>query len=314
MRALWQLVCKHAQVLWDDLRYVLALSRARTLSGAAQALNVTHTTVGRRLDELERSTGLRVFDRTPDGYVATMAGQELVDVAERVEAEVLAAEGRVLGHDQALAGALRVSTMDMLFRCHHHVFSSFLERYPSVALTVTTTDDEVSLPRRQADAVLRMTNTPPGYLVGRKVGRVEFAVYASRSLVTRIGRGAPLAAYPWLNWDERLNQPWLDQWLATNVPGARTAIRLDTSSLGLHAAVTAGLGVHFLACVDGDADPALERIGPIESIFTRDLWVLTLRELRSTPRVRAFMDHVEESLRQKPKALGGRRSKVRKPP
>jgi DNA-binding transcriptional LysR family regulator len=58
---------------------------------------------------------------------------------------------------------------------------------------------------------------------------------------------------------------------------------------------------HFLACSDGDADPAVERIGPIESAFTRDIWVLTLRELRSTPRVRAFMDHVEECLRSKPR-------------
>lgn len=295
-------------MLWDDLRYVLALSRARTLSGAGQKLNVTHTTVARRVDELERSMGLRVFDKTPDGYVATAAGQELVDVAERVEAEVLAAEGRVLGHDQALGGALRVSTMDMLFRAHHQVFSSFLARYPSVHLTVSTTDDEVSLPRRQADVVLRMTNAPPAYLVGRKVGRVEFAVYASRALVAQIGKRAPLAAYPWLNWDERLNQPWLDEWLAKNAPGARTAIRLDTSSLGLHAAVTAGLGVHFLACSDGDADPAIERIGPIESAFSRDIWVLTLRELRSTPRVRAFMDHVEECLRPKPRQKGEAKS------
>jgi len=234
--------------------------------------------------------------------VPTAAGQELADVAERVEAEVLAAEGRVLGRDQVLGGALRVSTMDMLFRAYSQVFASFLARYPSVALTVGTSDDEVSLPRRQADVVIRMTNTPPEYLVGRKVGRVEFAVYARKELAARVGKRAPLAAYPWLNWDERLNQPWLDQWLAKNVPGARTAIRLDTGSLGLHAAVAAGLGVHFLACFDADRDPTLLRIGPIEAAFTREVWLLTLRELQSTPRVRAFMDHVEESLRTRPKA------------
>jgi DNA-binding transcriptional LysR family regulator len=210
---------------------------------------------------------------------------------------VLAAEGRVLGRDEALEGALRVSTMDLLFHCYHHVFASFLVRYPSVALTVATDDDEVSLTRRQADVALRLTNTPPDHLVGRKVARLDFAVYASRQLVARIGKRAGFDAYPWLNWDERLNQPWLDQWLKKNVPGARTALRLDTSSLGLHAAVAAGLGVHFLACLTADADPALQRIGPIERGFSRDVWLLTLRELRSTRRVRAFIDHVQTSLR-----------------
>lgn len=290
---------------WDDLRYVLALAREHTLSGAASKLAVTHTTVGRRLDEIERTLGVRLFDRTPDGYMLTSAGQDLADVAERVEAEVLAAEGRVLGRDGALEGSLRVSTKDILFRGYHQVFSSFIARHPSVALTVSTTDDEVSLTRRQADVVLRMTSKPPDYLVGRKVSRVDFAVYASKKLVARIGKKAPYEAYPWLNWDERLNLRWLDEWLAKNAPGARTAVRLDVSTLGLHAAVAAGLGVHFLACFEADADDSLQRIGPIEPAFSRDVWLLTLRELRSTRRVRAFMDHVETSLR--PKATGRRR-------
>jgi len=44
--------------------------------------------------------------------------------------------------------------------------------------------------------------------------RVDFAVYASKKLVERVGKKAPYAAYPWLNWDERLNARWLDEWLA----------------------------------------------------------------------------------------------------
>lgn len=285
------------RVPWDDLRYVLALSRSGSLSRAGKALAVTHTTVGRRLDEIELALGVRLFDRTPEGYVATAAGHDLAAVAERVEAEVLAAEARVLGRDQALEGALRVSTMDLLLRAYSSAFASFLIENPGVTLTVGTTDDEVSLPRRQADVALRLTSSPPEYLVGRKVARIDFAVYASRALADAIGKRAPLSAFPWLNWDERLNQPWLDHWLQKNVPGARTALRLDTSSLGLHAAVAAGLGVHFLACLDADRDPSLVRIGPVETAFSRDVWLLTLRELKATPRVRAFMDHVEKALR-----------------
>lgn len=292
---------------WDDLRYVLALVRERTLTGAASKLAVRHTTVGRRLETIERALGVRLFDRSPDGYMPTGAGQDLADVAERMEAEVLAAEGRVLGRDDQLDGALRVSTMDMLFRGYHRVFSSFIARYPGVALTVSTTDDEVSLTRRQADVVLRLTGKPPEYLVGRKVSRVDFAVYASKELVARAGKNAPLQVFPWLNWDERLNMRWLDDWLAANAPGARTAIWLDTSALGLHAAVAAGLGVHFLSCMDGDADPRLQRIAPIEPAFSREVWLLTLRELRSTRRVRAFMDHVEEQLRPAKKTRAQRR-------
>src|SRR5687767_7449391 len=124
-------VCNCARVDWDDLRYVLAVSRDRTLSRAAASLGASHTTVGRRLRSIEESLGVRLFDATPDGFMPTAAGLDIAEVAERMEGELLSLEGRVLGRDARLHGALRVATMDILFRRHHRAFSSFLERYPS---------------------------------------------------------------------------------------------------------------------------------------------------------------------------------------
>ena len=70
---------------WDELRYTLAIARAGNLTGAAVALGVTRTTVGRRLAAAEARLGVRIFDRTPEGLVATAAGAELVSAAEAVE-------------------------------------------------------------------------------------------------------------------------------------------------------------------------------------------------------------------------------------
>jgi DNA-binding transcriptional LysR family regulator len=283
---------------WDDLRFVLALSRHGTLSLAAESLGVSHTTVGRRLRGIEEKLAVRVFDRTPDAFVLTAAGQDVADVAERLEAEVMSLEGRVLGRDTELHGALRVATLDLVFRRHTELFSSFLTRYPSVALTLTSSDDEVSLTRREADVVVRMTNTPPDYLVGRKVGRVDFAVYGQKALVERVGADAPYDAFPWIAWDERLHaMRWLDAWLAQNAPSARVVLRVGFSSLLMHQAIAAGLGVHFLACFDGDADPELQRIGPVASDYSRGLWLLTLPDLRSNSRVQAFMEHADQHFR-----------------
>lgn len=290
-------MCNDAQVDWDDLRYVLAVHRERTLSRAGARLGVSHTTVSRRLSAIEDKLGARLFDATPDGFVPTTAGHDVAAVAERMESEVHGLESRLLGRDERLEGALRVATMDLLFRTFHEAFTSFTARYPSVALTVSASDREVSLLRREADVALRMTGSPPDYAVGRKVGRAEFAVYASRELVARVGPDAPYEAYPWLHWDERLNMRWLDEWLARHAPRARIAMRLDTSMLLLRDAIEAGIGVHFLATFDGDAHPELTRIGPIHPEFARDLWLLTLPDLRHTSRVRAFMDHVEHHLR-----------------
>src|SRR4051812_32846195 len=100
---------------WDVLRYVLAIHREKTLSGAAVALGVTRTTVGRRLKEAEDQLRVRLFDRTDEGFTATPAGMELAHTALRLEEEIHVAEGRLLGRDAELRGRLRVSTLDFIF-------------------------------------------------------------------------------------------------------------------------------------------------------------------------------------------------------
>ena len=62
---------------WDDLRYFLAAARQETLSGAARALGVKHSTIGRRISALERSLGAPLFVRQPDGLVLSGTGQDI---------------------------------------------------------------------------------------------------------------------------------------------------------------------------------------------------------------------------------------------
>lgn len=289
---------------WDDLRYVLAIHREKNLSGAAATLGVTRTTVGRRLKEVEARLGVRLFDRSEDGFAATATGEELAASAVRVEEEILVTEGRLLGRDAQLRGRLRVSTIDFIFAGFPDLFASFIQRYPGVDVTVGVTNEQVSLIRREADVALRLGNNPAERLVGRRVGRLQFEAYAARSLVERVGREAPLAAFPWLHSDERSDGRWLDAWLSKHAPGAKVSLRSDDYAVRRRA-LSSGVGVHFLACFDGDADPGLVRLGARLTEEARDLWVLTLPELRNSTRIRAFMDHVHSGFKRHQGALEG---------
>ncbi len=297
--------CKNARMDWDDLRFVLAVHREGTLARAALRLGVTHTTVGRRLKAMEGGLGVRLFDRTPDGFVATSSGQDLADVAAQIEVDVLSAQGRVLGQDSKLPGPLRVSTMDIFFSGFPEIFQSFVDRYPSIDLTVTTEIERVSLTRREADVVLRLTNAPPEYLVGRRLGRVQFAVYAARSLVERIGEDAPLGHFPWLGFEDPQVQRWLRGWQTEHAPEALTVLSLDENSRVRMSAMCAGIGVSLAPCFEADAYPELVRASPIQGAFAHDVWLLTMRELRGTSRIRAFMDHVTEAFVARRRALAG---------
>ena len=108
-----------------------------------------------------------------------------------------------------------------------------------------------------------------------------------------MGKRAPLPRFPWLNWTNGSTSP--GSTLAREErPGARTALRLTP----VRSACTPRwrrAGVHFLACTDADRDQAWCASAHRGRVHAR-VWVLTLRDLQTTPRVRAFMDHVEEAL------------------
>jgi DNA-binding transcriptional LysR family regulator len=48
---------------WNDLRYILSLSRAGRIAGAARKLGVNETTVARRIARVEGLLGTRLFER-----------------------------------------------------------------------------------------------------------------------------------------------------------------------------------------------------------------------------------------------------------
>jgi DNA-binding transcriptional LysR family regulator len=48
---------------WNDLRYVLAISRGGTLAAAARLLGVDDTTVARRLMAMQEAIGTRLHQR-----------------------------------------------------------------------------------------------------------------------------------------------------------------------------------------------------------------------------------------------------------
>ncbi|MEZ4374319.1 MAG: LysR family transcriptional regulator [Polyangiaceae bacterium] len=137
-----------AMLNWDDLRYFLALHRNNNLARAASELKVNATTVGRRLSALEEQVGARLFDRTPDGYIPTSAGVELVHHAERMEAEAFGAERRLSGADTRLEGSVRVSVTEMLatrFIASH--LRTFHAKHPGITLELVPNSKKDHAPR-----------------------------------------------------------------------------------------------------------------------------------------------------------------------
>jgi DNA-binding transcriptional LysR family regulator len=292
---------------WDDLRYFLAVARAGSVSGAARALDVNHATVSRRIRTMERRTGVRLFERSPDGWTPTEAGLEMRDSVLRVESEIQAIERHVTGRDEQLTGPLRVAMSDVASLTLMSTFRSFSERHPAIELELVVSNGISDLPRREADVALRTSVAPPAdSLVGRRLSRVASALYGSIETLERHEHATDLAAYPWIGLAGGMADSPFAQWIEANVPAARIAMRLETLLVAYHA-VRAGLGIALLPCVMGDADPDLRRVVPEVLVPGGEFWVLTHRDLRTTARVRAFLDHMRDAIAMRRELIEGRR-------
>lgn len=284
---------------WDDLRLFLAVARAGSLSGAARTLGVTHSTVFRRIGAFEARFGVRLFDRMPGRYALTAAGEEMRNSVLRIEEQIAALALKVTGQDQRPSGMIRITTTDLLAvgLLPRHI-AVFRAEWPGIEIEVVVADTMLDLTRREADVALRIGNPVQETLVGRRVGRLAFAVYAA---------SGPSAREPgdsdWIGYGSAHGP--LSRSLARWWPQMRQVFRTN-SIIAAHAAARAGIGLAALPCVLADCDPELVRAASLPEDFMLDLWLLTHEDLRHTARVRILLDFMAAALAADADLLEGR--------
>jgi DNA-binding transcriptional LysR family regulator len=293
---------------WDDMRLVLAIGRAGTLVGAARALSLNHSTVFRRLGALEGQIGVRLFERFRDGYTPTQAGEEVIALAGRIDADVTAVERRLAGQDLRPSGLVRVTTTDTMIDMLMPMLAAFRSAHPEIVLELAASNTVFNLSRRDADIAIRPSIEPPEMLVGRRVATVAFAVYAAAGYLKRRPARLKLEEHDWAAPDDTLGHLKVTQWIEANVPGSHIVLRAG-SLVTLLGAVRAGIGLALLPCCLCDGDPALRRVGGIRDEFAVGLWLLTHPDLRRVARIRAFMDFMAPALAAYGPFFAGKRAK-----
>lgn len=281
---------------WEGLRLVLEIGRHGTLSGAARALGVEHSTVYRRLEQVEARLKTRLFERHRDGYTANARGEALLDAAREIEALALAAERRVLGADERLAGSVKVATSESLGALVlTPTLNEFLRLHPDIEIELLAANRAVDLARHEADLALRATLAPPESMVGLRIARLSFALYASRALIGGRCAKSALDELPWLGLHASLDETPQARYLRQHHPNVRYILRSD-SMLTLLAACRGGAGIAPLACFLAAQGPELVRVAEVDASYYAELWLLMHPDLRSSARVRALATYLSERI------------------
>jgi len=284
---------------WDDIRHFLAAARGGSLSAASRLLGGNQPTVGRRIDALEGALGVRLFQRHPKGLTLTDEGRYILHIAESME-EAALAMGRGWQGGTEIQGTVKLAVPEGLAS---HVIAPglplFLERYPRLDVVLLPSSASADLIHGEAEIAVRLFRPIEGDISARKVGEMEFGLYASRSYFA--SRGTPrnereLARHCFIGYGERLRQADESRWLEKTAKAERFAFRSDDTHARL-AATIAGLGLAVLPCFLAERS-GLRPAAIAAAIPPRPIWLAVHRDLRNLARVRVTVDWLGSLLQE----------------
>ena len=236
-----------------------------------------------------------MFEKLPSGYRLTAAGEEVLELANQMEASSHQLETRVFGRDQSVRGLLRV-TLAPTVATHLLMpdFAEFASQHPEIEMEILSSGELANLTKREADVAIRVVydrKSLPLNLQGLKGPELFGAVYIARERLAAWLAGSP-DPIRWIV----ISAHGIPEWAsAGEIPITGVPFRTTDGEAQI-VAVRQGLGLTTLPCFVGDADPLLVRVPGTELHLYGTLWLLTQGETSKTKRVRRFTEFVARRL------------------
>ena len=292
---------------WDDLRYFLRAAQAKTLAGAARAMGVEHTTIGRRISALERALGAPLVIRRSDGLQLTPLGASVAALTEDVARAVGAVQELVATH----RSRVRVAVPTGVSRLIAPHLARLRSEHPEITIELLSASGVVDLAKGEADLAVRVGPITDPDLTARKLADVGMSLYAAEAYLARhSGPCDPLdlAGHDVIAYDgSRVAFPPA-QWLEEHAAGATIVLRCREMSEMITAAV-GGAGIALLACWLAEDEPVLRRLTR-EVLVVRPLSLVYRREALVAAPVRVAAKFLTRVMHDAADALRGEVQRV----
>ncbi len=287
---------------WNDLQLFLAIAEEGSFRQAAQRLNLGHATLSRRIEAFEVRLNVKVFNRKTTGLSLTDAGKEIISTITPARKILEDLEISLQGQDQAVEGHITLTLPEFL--SNHLVLpalAQFQQAWPLISIEILTDYKVLDLQSREADIAIRSTNNPDEQLIGRHIGGMFQAAYASREYLKQI-QDEP-AAYRWIRplVSSEFNLSLHEQY-DNGLPIKSNLILFDINSQLI--AAKQGQGIATLPCLLGDSTSELVQISP--PYHRVDLWLLCHKDLRDNKRMQLFRNFLVKLFKDNLGLLAGK--------
>jgi DNA-binding transcriptional LysR family regulator len=234
--------------MWNNLRCFIVSVEKGSFTEAAKELNISIATVSRRIDSLEKTLQLRLFNRLVTGVELTAEGIAVYKSVSSAAVQIAQLE--------RLAASLReeVDTEPVVISSTEPIISgilapnlkSFIVANPKIRLTLSVATDNVSLSYKKADIVVRLTRPTPDNVMMKRLPEIRQSLYASKKYLEGKNRAKiNLANESLLGMDQSFGDIPETQWFIDQ--GLSNQLVLKSSSIrALFESAKSGCGIALL--------------------------------------------------------------------
>ena len=287
------------QTDWNHLRAFLATAEQGSLSAAARALGLTQPTLSRQIAALETTLDLMLFERNGRALTLTDTGRELLRHARDMGGAATRLSLSASGQRSGLGGVVRITASDVTSVYElPRIVRDIRLRAPQITVEVIASNDIENLMQRDADIAVRNVRPEHPNLVARLLREKSGYFYASTSYLEARGRPKTL--------EDLKQHDWIALGPVARMHGHMTGMGIPIapenfriiSENGVAAweMCKAGLGISPMDAEVAAIPPQLERILPEHLHVTYPVWLVTHREIHTSPRIRLVFDLLAERL------------------
>lgn len=294
-----------ASLNWEDVRLFGFIARTGSLRRASSCLQIQVSTLSRRLDALESSLGLKLFDRTPRGLVLTEPGRRIASDVESIEMIMQGSSWRGRAENCEIQSEVKLLMSGGLASRWFvpNFLNQFIERHPKVAVRLGVTPETGHTAIPPYDLQIQYAPATRDTLNTVRVGTFHFMCFASRAYIDR--HGAPvskddLAHHRFADAIQSLTAEHGVFATYSNITNGRASL-ISNSGLTIMAAVEAGTVIGVLPSYTYLLSRELVPVLPNEQ-FEIGIYLNYSAVAAERPEVRAMIDFIKEVVfdRRKP--------------
>jgi len=285
---------------WDDLRIAWQLAQSGTLTKTGKVLRMNHTTVLRRINQLETALDTKLFIRHQRGYQLTDAGVLLTKEMPEIEESVTRLINQIKNVEQSDLGKLRITTLTGHSQLLNQAVATFREEHPKMQILITATEDAIAVESGAVHISIRIGEEPtePDIII-KKLIPLNVDYYASASYIDRYGIPKTSKEYNQHLWampsGSKQNLYFIKE--VIRYLKSDQIIYQSNHFSDLHAVVEQGLAIGPMTQFEADNYADLT---PLNIQFSQEeiVWFVYHRDLKNNSRIKSFYQHLVVSLKK----------------